>query len=171
MIRLESVLKTPLQDVLKMSWRHLEDFFKTCRRRLEDVLKTFLQDVLKTSWRRFEDILARLLEDVLKTSWRRMNKTNILVLIKTSSRRLEDVFWRRMSIGNMFVLIKTSWRRLEDVFWTRRRKTSSSRRMFAGVMHGWLFKDIDYAKLEVLTMLVNDPLKRNNVINTFFINT
>ena len=78
MIRLVNVLKTSLQDALKMSWRRLQNF-------------------LKTSWRR--------LENVLKTSWRRMTKTNILVLTKTSSenlrlrltysswsRRLQDVF-------------------------------------------------------------------------------
>ena len=56
-----------------------------------------------------------------------MAKTNILVLIKTSWRRLEDVFWRRKAKANIFVLIKTSWRRLQDVFWRRRRKTSSRR--------------------------------------------
>ena len=124
-----------------MSWRHLEDVFKTCWRRLEDVLKMSwgrLENVLKTSWRR--------LENVLKTSWRRMTKTNMLVLMKTSWRRLEDVFWRRMSKANIFVLIKTSWRRLlktkpKDVSWRQRPKTSqdvfktsSSRRMFAGLV-------------------------------------
>ena len=93
MIRLEKVLKTSLQDVLKMSF------------------KTFSQSVLKMSWRRFED--------VLKTSWRLMTKTSKLVLIKTSSgdvwvrwmysswsRRLEDVFWRRKR--------NTPSRRLQD---------------------------------------------------------
>ena len=109
MVCLENVLKISLQDVLKMSWRHLEDVFKTSWRRLEDALKR--------SWRR--------LENVLKTSWRRIAKTNILVLTKTSWRRLEDVFWRRKAKANIFVLIKTSWRRLlktktKDVF-----KTSS----------------------------------------------
>ena len=94
---------------------------------LENVLKTSLEDVLKMSWRRLEDIFARRLENVLKTPWRRMTKTNILVLIKTSWRRFEDVFWRRMCKVNIFVLIKTSWRRLlktktKDVF-----KTSSRR--------------------------------------------
>ena len=76
--------------------------------RLEKALKISLQDVLKTSSKR--------LENVLKTSWRRILKTNILVLTKTSSRHLEDVFWRRKAKANIFVLIKTSWRRLEDVF-------------------------------------------------------
>ena len=47
--------------------------------------------------------------------------------LKTSWKRLEDVFWGRMSKANIFVLIKTSWRRLQDVFWTRRRKISSRR--------------------------------------------
>ena len=34
---------------------------------------------------------------------------------------------------NIFVLIKTSWRRLENIFWRGRRKTSSARRMFCWV--------------------------------------
>ena len=100
MIRLENVLKTSLQDVLKISWRRLEDVFKTSHRRLENVFKT--------PWRRLEDVWPRR----IYWSW---------------SRRLEDVFWRPLSKANMFVLIKTSSRRLEDVFWRRRRKTSSRR--------------------------------------------
>ena len=86
-----------------------------------------LKDALKTSWRRLEGVLKRFLQDVLKTFWRHMTKTNVLVLIKTSWRRLECVFWRRMIKVNIFVLIKTSWRRLEDTFWWERRKTSSRR--------------------------------------------
>ena len=67
-----------LQNVLKTSWRCLEDVFA---RRLEDVLKTYDQDdyvgldqdVLKTSsedvWvRRIFSSWSRRLEDVLKTS-------------------------------------------------------------------------------------------------------
>ena len=104
MIHLEQVLKISLQDVLKTSWRCLEDVFqdvlKTFWRRLQNVLKTSwrcLEDVLKTSWRRLEDVLKTFLQDVLKTSWRRIAKTNILVLTKTSWRRLlktktKDVF-------------------------------------------------------------------------------
>ena len=79
MARLENLLKIPLQDVLKMSWRHLNDVFKASWRRLEDALKRswrHLEDVLKMSWRRFEDIWQRRiywswprrLEDVLKMS-------------------------------------------------------------------------------------------------------
>ena len=58
-------------------------------------------------------------------SWRRMDKTNVLVLTKTSWRRLEDVFWRRMIHKNILVFIKTSWTRLEHVFRRRRQNTSS----------------------------------------------
>ena len=50
-----------------MSWRHLEDVFKTSWKRLEDALKR--------PWRRFEDVLktsSKRLEDVLKTSWKRL---------------------------------------------------------------------------------------------------
>ena len=72
-----------LEDVLKMSWR-----------RLENVLKTYSQDEY-----------IGLHQDVLKTS-------------------SEDVRLKRTY---------SPWsRRLEDVFWRRRRKTSS-RRMFAGI--------------------------------------
>ena len=117
---LEEVLARSLEDVLKTSWRHLENDLKTSWRCLEDVF-------CKASWRRFCETSWRCLENVLKTSWRRMTKTNILVLTKTSWRRLEDVFWRRMTKANIFVLIKTSWRCLEDVFWRRRRKTSLRR--------------------------------------------
>ena len=71
MIRFENVLKRSLQDILKTSSKRLEG-------------------VLKTSWRRLEDVSKTLLQDVLKTSWRHMTKTIILVLIKTSSRRLHQ---------------------------------------------------------------------------------
>ena len=99
------VLKRSWRHLCKTSWRCLENILA---RRLEDVLKTFSQDVLKMTWRR--------LENVLKTSWKRMTKTNILILIKTSS---EDV-WVRW--------IYSSWsRRLKDVFRTRRRKMSPRR--------------------------------------------
>ena len=120
MRRLENVLKISLQDVLKMSWRRLEDVFKTSRgrlvvlkiswRRLEDVLKTpwrCFEDVMKTSLKRLEDVFSRCLEDIFKTSWR----------------RLEDVWPRR---------IYWSWpRRLEDILKTysqdvRLRRTYSS---------------------------------------------
>ena len=109
MIRLENVLKISLQDVLKTSWRCLEDVFA---RRLEDVLKT--------SWRRLEDVWPRRiywswprrLKDVLKTSF---EDVWLIRIYSSSSGRLEDVFWRQDE------------RSLQDVF-----KTSSSRRMFAG---------------------------------------
>ena len=66
---------------------------------------------MKTSWRRLEDILKaswRCLKNFLKMPWGRMTKTNLLVLIKTSSRCLEDAFWRRRQ--------KTSSRRLQNIF-------------------------------------------------------
>ena len=100
--RLENVLVRSLEDVLKTFWRSLENILKnilkTSWRCLKDVFVRRLQDVLKTSW--------RCLEDVLKTSWRRMTKTNILVLIKTSSEdvwaRQIDSSWRRMFAGLAF---------------------------------------------------------------------
>ena len=37
-------------------------------------------------------------------------------------------------------------------------------------MHGWLFEDIHVAKPEALIILVNDPRKLNNAINTCQVN-
>ena len=130
-----------LKDVLKTSWRclqhifgrHLEEAVKTSWRCTEDVLKTFTQyveDVLKTSWHEF-----------LKAPLRCITKTNILVLINTSWRSLEDVFWRRMTIQDftwsspLEGALKMSSedqeeRNLQDVF-----KTSSPRRWFARITH------------------------------------
>ena len=120
MIRLENVLKISLQDVLKMSWRRLQNVLTTSSRCLEDVFAGRLEEV-------FKKILKTCWQVVLKTSWRRLE--NVLKtygqdeyigldqgFLKTSS---EDVWLRR---------IYPSWsRRLEDVFWRRRRKTSSRR--------------------------------------------
>ena len=138
--------KTKTKDVFKMSSRRLNQ--DECL--LGFNLITRLKNILKTSWKRLEDILVRRLEDILKTfsrclenllktSWRRMAKTNILVLTKTFWRRLEDVFWRRMTKENIFVLIKTSWKRLlktktKDIF-----KTSS--RMFGGLRVSFNFSN------------------------------
>ena len=86
----------------------------------------FLQDVLKISWKLLENVLKvfwKRVEDV----WGRMARTNILVLTKTSRRRLEDVFWRRMTNVwltydyDVWLCLEMSWRRLlktktKDVF-------------------------------------------------------
>ena len=97
---LENILKiswrrmtnTTILVLVKMSWRHLQDFFWRCTNKTNIF-------VLKTLWRD--------LEDVLKASWRSVAKTIIFVLIKMSWRRLEDVSWRRRR--------KTSSRRLQDI--------------------------------------------------------
>ena len=71
MIRLENVLKTSLQDILKMPSKSLEDVFKTSWRCLEDFLKTFLQDVLKMFWRRLhqDKCLLGLLSQIIPRNW------------------------------------------------------------------------------------------------------
>ena len=131
------VLKTSWRYFCKKSWRCLGDDLNTSS---EDVLKTFLQDVFKTFWRRLKDVFARhledvlktswkRLEDVLKTSWRRMAKTSILIL----TRRLKTYDYGEYICLDQDVF-KTSWRCLlkmktKDVF-----KTSSSRRMFSGIL-------------------------------------
>ena len=81
MIRLENVLKTSLQSVLRC---------------LEDVLKMSWRCFCKTSWRYLKDVFTKRLENVLETSWKCMTKTEIVVLPNTSSSRLQDVFWRRL---------------------------------------------------------------------------
>ena len=143
MIRLENVLKTSLQDILKMPWRRLQYALKTfwslledvLARRLQDVLKTFLQDVLKTSWKYLEDVLARRLENVLKTSWRCMTKTNILVLIKTS--------WRHLLKTKMKGVFKTSSRRLhQDEFLLEK---------------FWIYQGSDYASDFEYARILNVP--------------
>ena len=113
MIRLENMLKTSLQDVLKMYWRRLEHVLKKI---LQGILKTFwwrLEDVLKTSWRCLEDVLKTygqdeyigLDQDVLKTSSEdvRLRRT-----YSSWSRRLEDVLKTSSEDENE--------RRLQDVF-------------------------------------------------------
>ena len=78
------------------------------------------------------------LEDVLKTSWRRTAETNILVLTKTSSRCLQDVFWRHKAKVNIFVSIKTSSSsrllktKKKDVFKTSSRRLHQDERLL-----GW----------------------------------
>ena len=106
------------KDVLKTSWRHLEDVFSVTffclPRRLEDIiarrlantswrrLGRRLEDVLKTSWRR----LGRHLEDVLKTSWRRFRKTYCKCVLKTSSRGLEDVLENKKCLLGTNLLVR-----------------------------------------------------------------
>ena len=72
---LQDVLPRYLQDVFKTSSktssRHLQDFFKTFRRRLQDIFKASCHDVFKTSSKRLQDVLKN--------------------FFKTSSRRLQDV--------------------------------------------------------------------------------
>ena len=133
MMRLENVLKVSLQDVMKTVWRRLEDVLARC---LEDVWKTswrHLQNVLKMSWRRFWNMSWRRLEDVwprqIYWPWSRRLKD----VLKTSS---EDVWLRRIYSSwsrRLEDVLKTSCenedeKRLQEVF-----KTSSSRRMFAGL--------------------------------------
>ena len=88
MIRLENVLKTSFQDVLKMVWRRLQDILKISSERLQNIFKTSWRRIqIYSSWRRLEEVL-----------WRRMTKVNAYVLImKTPSEdkdvwRLQDVF-------------------------------------------------------------------------------
>ena len=85
-------------------------------RRLENILARGLEDILKTSWRRLEDVWRRLcktscrcLEDVWSRRiywswprsledffWRRMTKANVFALTKTSWRRRQNTSSRRL---------------------------------------------------------------------------
>ena len=75
MIRLENLLKTSLEDLLKMSWKLLEDVLQTIlTERLENVLQMSWRCSCKKSWRRLGKVWRHLgkiswrrLEDVLKT--------------------------------------------------------------------------------------------------------
>ena len=78
MIRIENVLKTSLQDLLKLSWRRLENVLKMFWRCLEDIFP-----------RRLENFLAKRLEDVWKTFLQD-------VLLKMFSRRLGMMSWRHL---------------------------------------------------------------------------
>ena len=89
LIRLENVFKAP--------WKHLDDVLKMFWRRVN---KTSLSSVVR-------------LEDKLKTCSRCLYlDQDVFILIKMSSRRLEDIFWRYIAKENLFILSKTSWRRL-----------------------------------------------------------
>ena len=120
MIRLENVLKTSLQDVLKMYWRrfcirslrHFENMTSW-----QDVLKMSWRRFSKTSWRSFENLLKASWQGIFKTSWKRLEDVWPKQIYCSWPRRLEDVFWRCIIKANIFVLIKTSWRHLEDVSW------------------------------------------------------
>ena len=98
MINLENILKTSLQDVLKMSWR-----------RLRDVLKKFLLDIFKTFWRRLEDVLKTFLQDVLKT----YEQDEYIGFDHEGEDVLKMYDW-----GQYIGLY-------QDVFWRRTRKTPS----------------------------------------------
>ena len=125
MIRLENVLKTSwrwledvFQDVLKMSWR---SFCKKSWRRLENVLKTYGQngyialdqDVLKTS---SEDVKLRR----TYSSWRRLLKTKTKDVFKTSSSK-------RMFAGTS----------LDSTFWVTWRKGMKTREAPDFFLLGW----------------------------------
>ena len=110
MISLESVLRTSLQDVLKMFWKRLEDvlkkswryFCKTSSKRLEDVLKTFwkrLEDVVKTYE---QDEYIGLDQDVLKTSSEDEDERGLQDVFKTSSSRRLFAGLQRCKINNSF---------------------------------------------------------------------
>ena len=100
--RLKDVLKTLCQDALEMSWRRLQEVFKTFSRRFEDALKTFLQDVLKTSWRR--------LENVLKTFWKHLEGVSPKPVHSLWLKLLEDVL-KTSSEDVWLSLIYSSWSR------------------------------------------------------------
>ena len=118
MIRLENVLKT-LEDVLKMSWRYLEDGFA---RRLV-LVRCLEENVLKkTSWRRLEDVLKTygqdeyisLDQDVLKTSsedvwlrWIYLSWSKRLKMSSENERRLQDVLIKTNVCW--IIIIVSSW--------------------------------------------------------------
>ena len=165
MIRLGKILRTSLQDVLKMSSRHLEDVLERC---LEDILQTswvclgktswrHLEDVWKRSWRRHKDVWPRRTywswpRRLIDAFWRRITRLNIIdfiwhdqdaFILKISWQDVLKTPWRcpenflkmyrtRMTKMNILVLTKTSWRRLVKTKAKRVFNMSSSRRIFPG---------------------------------------
>ena len=102
--------KTSCKDVLKTSWRRLEDLLqdvledqKLLRwKRLEDSWR----HVLKTSWRH---VLKRSWRHILKTSWGHVLKTSLRHVLKMSAKRLGDkqhVFWSYLYLTNLNVYLR-----------------------------------------------------------------
>ena len=85
--------------VFKTSWRSTQDMSWRCLQHVSSVTIFRLPG-------HFQDVLQIRFENVLRTSSRRLERRKIVTL-KTSWRRLEDMFWRRLK--------GMSWRRLEEV--------------------------------------------------------
>ena len=69
-------------------------------------------DVLKKSWRSLQDVISVIASHLANTSWRRFRKTYCKYVLKTSSRRLQDV-WEDEKVlrwGRLQDLLKTSWK-------------------------------------------------------------
>ena len=112
MIRLENILKMSWRHLCKMSYRCLEDIFKSSSKRLQDVVK-MSQDVWKTFWRRLLKMyLWReyicLYQDVLKKSWRCFLKTNVCwdAILKAQAK---DIKKRKSWLGRRKFKIKIIW--------------------------------------------------------------
>ena len=99
------------EDVLKTSWRRLENIFSvTSSKRLQDkIARRLLEDFLRrllanTFWRRLTKVSCK---HLLKTSWRRLGRQKI-VTVKTFSRRLEDVLENKKCLLGRIDLIGKS---------------------------------------------------------------
>ena len=99
-----------------MSWKRLEDFFKTSWRH---VFQTSSKHVFRTSSRRLQRNNFLSSKTFLRRLPRRLCKTSSRRLCKTSSRRLG----RRK-----IVILKAFWRRSENMSWRR----LQDQQMFAG---------------------------------------
>ena len=86
-----------LENLLKMSWRHL---WNTCWRCFETVLMMRLENVFKMSWRHLWNTCWRCFENVLKTSWQDFLKMSWRYFCKMFSRRIDKMSGRRL----LFVL-------------------------------------------------------------------
>ena len=149
-----------------MSWRRLENVMKKSWRCLEDVFARLLEGVLKTFWRRLGNTSWRRLENVLKTYEQDDYVGLDQDVFKTSS---EDVWVRR---------IHSLWsRRLEVVFRRRRQKTSSGHLQDVFIKTNVCWLKILFAKLtwDKKLFLILDPLygtscltqlKNPNILNT-----
>ena len=126
------------KHLCKTSWRCFEHILDLSCRFLEDSFARRPKDVLKTSWRHLEDVWARRiysfwsrrfelpLDDVF---WSCMPKLKIIVSVKTFWRCLEGVFWKarwktssRVFKTNacwllwcLFLLLIAYWYQLKDL--------------------------------------------------------
>ena len=121
------------RDNFCMESKNVFLFTKTSARRLQDMSWTRLKDVFSKTISRFlrclQYMLQRRLQDIFKTSSRRHGR-QIIVTLKASSRRLQDmssrraqdIYWNCLQDVSKTFVLKISWRQV----FTRKESTTSA---------------------------------------------